>query len=444
MKNAWKPVRQLCSWGVFALFSVAAHASGTLIIGPVPAGTPLDILSNVNAEFPGATYIDAGSAGAVTASTFTANSYDLVVVVQPVSPATPSDPPSFEAGNMAAIMAAIQNRSATAFAFFADSGGSGRVPPVTYTNATVDLASRLNTIGSLGIALSGSNPFVGSDENQVLNTISPFSAGFGSALRGGFFHYLGNVPAPNTLYVNPTNTLPAAESTALQEGVYGVFIPSVQSYAGSGACVMAFTDLTLLESRDGVYAANSGKIGAPITAAAGAAGACSFAVDLLPTISGPAAPAIGSPAPYMVVVTNQGALTSTNGTVVISLPANLVLAPTVPTGCTRNSDTQMTCDLTVLAPGGLATNANVGISFSATPTSVVPGAGISVVVFSVANEANTTNNDTQLPLAGGAAPTSVPTLNQYGFLLLVLSMLGVGAAHLRRHPRAKTGSKSQP
>lgn len=131
MKNAWKPMRRLLSWGVAALFSVAAHASGTLIIGPLPPGTPVDILTNVNSEFPGATYIDASSAGAVTAATFTPN-YDLVVVVQPVSPVLAGEPPSFEAGNMAAIMAAIQNRSATAFAFFADSGGTGRVPP-TFT-----------------------------------------------------------------------------------------------------------------------------------------------------------------------------------------------------------------------------------------------------------------------------------------------------------------------
>lgn len=258
---------------------------------------------------------------------------------------------------------------------------------------------------------------------------------------GGFFHYLSNVPALNTLYVNPANTPLLPGSTALQDGVYGVFIPSVQSYGGSGACVMAFTDLTLLENRG--FAVNQGEIGAPILAAAMPAGACSKAVDLVPTMSGPAAPAIGSPAPYTVVVTNQGALTSTNGTVVISLPANLVLAPTVPTGCIRNSDTQMTCDLTVLAPSGLATDASVSIPFSATPTSVVPGASISVVISSVSNEANTTNNSTQLPITGGAAPTAVPTLNQYGLLLLVLSMLGMGAAHLRRPTRAKKSSRSQ-
>lgn len=109
---------------------MAAHAAGTLIIGPVPAGTPIDILASLNSEFPGAAYIDASVAGAVTASSFAPN-YDVVVLVQPVSIVSPYTVPNMEAGNLAAVMTAIQNRSATAFAIFADSGGKRASGPIT-------------------------------------------------------------------------------------------------------------------------------------------------------------------------------------------------------------------------------------------------------------------------------------------------------------------------
>jgi uncharacterized repeat protein (TIGR01451 family) len=408
---------------------MAAHAAGTLIIGPVPASTPIDILANVTNEFPGATYINANAAGAVTASTFAPN-YDLVVLVQPVSASTPYDVPNMDPGNLAAVMTAIQNRSATAFAIFADSGGTGRPAPYAAPNttSTTDLIARLNTISGWGIGISATNPHLGNDADQLLNSNSPFNTGFNATIRGGFFHHLNNVPALNALYVN---TLPLANPTALQDGVYGVLIPSVQSYGGTGACVMAFSDLTIFEDR-AYLATNATKIGPLIIAAAGAAGACSMAVDLVPTISGPSAPTVGAPAPYTVVVTNQGALTSTNGTVVITLPPNLVLAPSVPAGCIRNSDTQMTCDLAVLAPAGLATGGSVSIPFSATPNSVAPGASISVGVSGVTNESNTTNNSTQMPITGGTNATAVPTLSHYGLVLLVLSMLGLVASRLRR------------
>lgn len=436
MAEIWKPVRLWSFLGVLSLFSMVANAGGMLIIGPVPANTPIDIVANVQSEFPGATYINGGTAGSVTASTFAPN-YDLVVLLQPVSALTPYDVPSMDAGNLAAVMTAIQSRSATAFVIFADSGGTGRPAPHTApdTTATADLVARLNTISGLGIGISAINPHLGDDADQLLNASTPFSSGFSSLVRGGFFHHLSKVPALNSLYVN---ALPLANPAALQDGVYGVLIPSVQSYGGSGACVMAFTDLTLLEDR-AYLATNANKIGPPIIAAASASGACGLAVDLVPTISGPSAPTVGIPASYTVVVTNQGALTSINGTVVIALPPNLVLEPSVPTGCIRNSGTLMTCELAVLAPGGLPNGGSVTIPVSATLSRVVPGASIAVAVSGVANESNTLNNSTQVTISAssgaitgvGTSVTGVPTLSQYAQLLLALLMLSMGAFHFR-------------
>lgn len=448
MAKVCKPVRLWSSLGILSLCSMLAHADGMLIIGPVPANTPIDIVANVQSEFPGATYINGGAAGAVTASTF-APGYDLVVLLQPVSARTPYDVPSMDEGNLAAVMTAIQSRSATAFAIFADSGGTGRPAPHTApdTTATADLVTRLNTISGLGIGISAINPHLGDDADQLLNASTPFSPGFSSVVRGGFFHHLSKVPALNSLYLN---TLPLANPAALQDGVYGVLIPSVQSYGGTGACVMAFTDLTLLEDR-AYLATNANKIGPPIIAAASAAGACSMAVDLVPTISGPSAPTVGIPAPYTVVVTKQGALTSIDGTVAITLPADLVLEPSAPTGCIRDSDTLMTCDLAVLAPGGLPNGGSVTIPFFATPSRVAPGASISVAVSGVANESNTLNNSAQMAISAsagtgtgtgtgtstgvgtgvGTGVTGVPALSQYGQLLVVLSMLSMGAFHFR-------------
>lgn len=440
MAKVWKPVRLWSFLGVLSLFSIVVHAEGMLIIGPVPANTPIDIVANVQSEFPGATYINGGTAGSVTASTFAPN-YDLVVLLQPVSALTPYDVPSMDAGNLAAVMTAIQSRSATAFVIFADSGGTGRPAPHTApdTTATADLVARLNTISGLGIGISAINPHLGDDADQLLNASTPFSSGFSSLVRGGFFHHLSKVPALNSLYVN---ALPLANPAALQDGVYGVMIPSVQSYGGSGACVMAFTDLTLLEDR-AYLATNANKIGPPITAAASESGACGLAVDLVPTISGPSAPTVGIPASYTVVVTNQGVLTSINGTVVIALPPNLVLEPSVPTGCIRNSGTLMTCELAVLAPGGLPNGGSVTIPVSATLSRVVPGASIAVAVSGVANESNTLNNSTQMTISAssgaitgvgtgvGTGVTGVPTLSQYAQLLLALLMLSMGAFHFR-------------
>lgn len=288
----------------------------------------------------------------------------------------------------------------------------------------MDLAARLNAIGGLSIGVSATNPYLGADSDQQLNTNSPFSTGFTPARR--FFPLPEQRSGGQRIVRQRDQHTAAAGSTALQDGVYGVFIPLAQSYGGAGACVMAFSDLTPLETRDGAYAANAGRIGS-LPAAAGANGACSMAVDLMPTISGPSAPAIGTPRPYTVVVTNQGDLASTDGTVVVTLPPNLVLAPSVPAGCTRDSDTQMTCDLTVLAPAGLAPGGSVSIPFSATPSSVVPGASISVAISGVTSESNTTNNSTQMPITGA---TAVPTLSPHGLMLLMLSMLGLVASRL--------------
>lgn len=440
MAKVWKPVRLWSFLGVLSLFSMAANAEGILIIGPVPANTPIDIVTNVKNEFPGATYIDGGTAGSVTASTFAAK-YDLVVLLQPVSASTPYDVPSMDGGNLAAVMTAIRSRSATAFVIFADSGGTGRPAPHTApdTTAAADLVARLNTISGLGIGISATNPHLGDDADQLLNASTPLGSGFSSLVRGGFFHHLGQVPALNSLYVN---ALPLPNPAALQDGVYGVLIPSAQSHGGTGACVMAFTDLTLFEDR-AYLATNANKIGPPIIAAAGAAGACSMTVDLVPTISGPSAPTVGIPASYIVVVTNQGGLTSINGTVAITLPANLVLEPSVPKECIRDSDTLMICELAVLAPGGLPNGGSVPIPFSATPSRVAPGAVISVAVSGVANESNTLNNSTQMAISAsgsaitgvgtgvGASVTGIPTLSEYGQLLLALLMLSMGAFHFR-------------
>ena len=427
-----------------------AGAANVLVVGPLPerALSGVDISANLMAELSGqsVTYIDGTIAGSVTSSTFTqATPYDLVIVLQPQGgPETPN----MEAGNLTAIMAAIQDKQAKAFTFFADSGGTGFDTGVPNLAPMNDLVTRLNTVGGLGLSVGALDNGAGNgsgDHRLPLTTHAPYAtssfAGW-NPIHGGFFNYLNGVPVANALYVSDVTTLPVNADSARRDNVYAAIVPYAQSYGGDGACVIGFVDLTLFEARNNAYADNAGKIAPALLGAVAAA--CGAKVDLVPTVSGPAVLPVGSSANYTLKVTNEGTLAATNGTVRVTLPPGLALPATVPLDCVRDSDTQMSCDLALLAPPpvGLAPKASVSLSLELTATApLATGAEIAASVSGVLNEAiiDQGNNKSSLRVvnaaaAGGSGVAAVPTMSQWTLLLTGLLAAGLGGRRLRgRH-----------
>ena len=261
----WSAIRRLATGacGVIITLSLGiasqAQAANVLILTTEDQETAavtgaFDSITNLVKEFtlPGNTVVhipSLGTANAVTDATFSATKYDLVLVAQLDI--------TFEPGNLAAIKRAIKNRSAGGFALFYDTGGVG---------AAADMNDMLYE--AAGFRWSSATA-VGGDDTFQLNTNSPYQASFSglNVLRGGYYFYMNQIPAPNVLYMRPGYPLPAsgAEASVLVDNVYSVFVPATQSYAGTGACLIASSDISMFESRN--YYANTADYNS--TAAAG-------------------------------------------------------------------------------------------------------------------------------------------------------------------------------
>ncbi len=145
--------------------------------------------------------------------------------------------------------------------------------------------------------------------------------------------------------------------------------------------------------------------------------------DLVPSISGPTAPAPGAPATYTVTIANQGGRDSTSGTVTIALPAGMAVDPASLGGlpCTAQAPGIVCTNI-----GGVPAGGSVTGSFVATAATPLAGP-IDVDVTAVQStgavpEAITDNNRAQLavamPGALGSGTHAVPTLHIWALLLL--------------------------
>lgn len=135
-----------------------------------------------------------------------------------------------------------------------------------------------------------------------------------------------------------------------------------------------------------------------------------------------------------VQVSNNGLTPSTNGQIVINLPAGLALDTSPPplSGCIRNPPSQVTCTLDSIAHG---TSLALSIPVHATAVTA-PGAQISAAISGNTGELapqqgnnRATAASTVTAAPAPAAPVAVPTLHAWSLGALAALL---GAAGLRR------------
>ena len=297
---------------------------------PTHPDADLDAYTNLKNEFTaaGATITDVGglqTAGSISAATFTAPSggaYDLVIMASAYV--------QVDASNWGPINTAISNRSANAFIMFND----GCCVPANISNMVASVA-----------ATGAFTPTAGSVYNgmvaAVLNSNSPYSSSFTglNPFIGGYIQYFNNVPANNALYLSPGSVPPAAGTTPVNN-VYGLFIPTAQSYNGQGACLFATVDLSPFVSSPApspydpsAYARNQHKIGPAFLNAVKAGGACGLPAAISKTFA-PATVDAGGASTLTITVDNISLLPVTGLNVTDNLPTPVVVGAAASTTCT--------------------------------------------------------------------------------------------------------------
>lgn len=267
--------------------------------------------SNLKSEFQaaGATVTDVGglqTANSVSASTFTASgggAYDLVIMASAYV--------AVDASNWAPINAAIAGRNANAFIMFND----GCCVP-----------GNITAMGSAITATGAFTPSSGTTAHVLisapLNTNSPYATSFTALnpLAGNDTTYYNNVPANNALYLGNGSSIPSA-GTAPVNNVYGLFVPTAQSYGGAGACLFAVTDVSVFIQG---YTSNEGKLGPAFLNATKAGGACGLPADIQKAFS-PTTVASGGASTLTITVTNPTGAPVTGLKVIDALPIPLVV-----------------------------------------------------------------------------------------------------------------------
>ncbi len=311
-----------------------------------------DALNNLVTEFTSAgdtvTHIKTlDQAGAISAATFGPGAYDLVVVARLIAP--------FDTGNLSAINQAIANRSANGFALLYDTGGAASGSAASDLLAELKVAANIDAVASAPVI---------TDVNFQLNTsnspsiVSSFSGL--NPLRGGYMFYMNNVPAANVLYLPPSEPLPA--SGTMVNNVAAVFIPSTQSFGGSGACLFAMSDISMFESRNyfggtssGVTntsgITNQGKIAPAFSSALSSGGGCGIPASIIKTFS-PTSINAGQTSTLTISVGNTGTTSISGLAVTDNLPAPLQVGGAATTTCTGGTLTAPMGGSAVTLSGG--------------------------------------------------------------------------------------------
>ena len=302
----------------------ATQAQNVLILQTTEVGTVDDpgagnIHQNMLAEFQnaGATVtVQNGleTAGAVGAPTFAVNPpYDLVVVSSVYQ--VP------DAGNMGAVLAAANARSAKAMVLFMDG----------FQPASVgQLAGLLGAASGHAITAGG---FVGL-QTFPLNAASPHQGSFAGmpSIHGGIALYLDGVPPGNVLYLPPGGD-PAAQTA------YAAFFPQSQVAGGSGACLLGMSDATQFYSGDAnqFYASIQGRMApALFNALLAPGGACGVQPASVAKSFAPVTVALGGTATLTITLNNLSnpPTALTGAQVQDTLPAPLVIDGAISHTCT--------------------------------------------------------------------------------------------------------------
>ena len=289
------------------------------------------------------------ASGSVSASTFTAapGPYDLVVVLTVYLTA--------DAGNIAAIQAAVASRAAKAFVMFMD----GYVPA-----SVTQFVGLVNGVTGAGVS-SGASVGVA---RFPLNTLSPHQGSFAGMpeIHGGIAMYVDGVAPANALYLQAGATPPAAG--APPQTAYAVFYPQGQVNGGQGACLLGMTDGTQFYSGDSnnFYSTIQNKMAPALFAALlSPGGACGVPPASVTKSFAPATVALGGTATLTITLNNLSnppqALTGAQ--VQDALPAPLLVAGTASHTCTGG---------TLTADAGSASVALTGAT--------IPTGGCSVTV----------------------------------------------------------------
>ena len=231
---------------------------------------------------------------------------------------------------------------------------------------TADNLTPIIDILNTGTGWGMTGTFYGANIASPLNTNSLYSGSFTglNPMYGAHYQLLSNVPSDNALYLAEGVTPPAAGTTT---DAYGFFVPQQGFNGGQGACVFLTADMSPFGSVD-----QSNSIATAFMSAATAVdGACKQSTrepDLVATVTGPAAPTIGSPATYTLTVANEGATNSAATSATITIPAGMTIdTTTLPAGCSATGQV-VTCTVAALT----ATTGTVSFPIVVTPT--LPGA----------------------------------------------------------------------
>ena len=160
-----------------------------------------------------------------------------------------------------------------------------------------------------------------------------------------------------------------------------------------------------------------------------------IANDLSVTLT-PSAPALtpGTPITFTMTVKNEGT-NAMSGQAVFTLPPGLVLPPAapLPAGCTLTAPNQITCAVTNLSPGA---SQPFAITLDV-PAGYTGGAATATAsVFATGDQVSSNNNASATVLApGSGGVTGVPTLGEWGLLLLSLLAAVAGLRQMRRQGR---------
>lgn len=289
---------------------------------------------------------------------------------------------------------AILNRPDLTFVMFPDGCCQ------TATNLT-PIINILNE--GTGWGMSGTN--YSSLISSPLNTNSLYASSFTplNPMLGGYYQLLSNVPSDNALYLGQGAAPPAAGT---RTNAYGFFVPQQGFNGGQGACVFLTADI----SPFAISATQSNSIADVfMNAATSPTGACAQSTrepDLVASVTGPAAPSIGSPATYTLTVANAGATNSPATTATMTVPAGMSIdTASLPAACTAAGQV-VTCNVGALA----ATTGTASFSINVTPTQA-GAVNISASVAAVAGETSTANNSTTMAVAPAGAPDLVPSVS---------------------------------
>jgi uncharacterized repeat protein (TIGR01451 family)/fimbrial isopeptide formation D2 family protein len=132
----------------------------------------------------------------------------------------------------------------------------------------------------------------------------------------------------------------------------------------------------------------------------------------------------GAPATYRIVVTNNGPSVATNVVLTDPLPAGLTSAVVTTTQGSCTPGTTVTCTLGTMAVGGTAT-IRITVNLPAQLSPMRNTATVTADQF----DPNTTNNSASADILG---ESDIPTLSEWGLMLLGLALALAGARFLKR------------